>query len=79
MELILMETILRLRLELARANRMRNPPLQTYKRTAPNSTQKDNFSTKGNLKSLHGQEGRQDREEIRLIYKFQRTDSGEFR
>jgi hypothetical protein len=32
-------------------------PVQTYKRTASNSTQKDNFSTKGNVNPYTGKKG----------------------
>jgi hypothetical protein len=31
--------------------------VQTYKRTASNSTQKDNFSTKGNVNPYTGKKG----------------------
>jgi hypothetical protein len=32
-------------------------PVQTYKRTAPNRTQKDNFSTQGNVNPYTGKKG----------------------
>jgi hypothetical protein len=37
--------------------RKNGTPVQTYKRTSPNSTQKDNFSTEGNVNPYTGKKG----------------------